>query len=290
MQASVEDLITVVQVAEGVGFDAVCVNDHVVMPKDSVGDLGRRWSDPIACMGFLAAETSRIRLYSAVLVTPYRSPLLTAKALATVDLLSAGRLTVGLAAGYLKAEFDALGIPFESRGAITDEYISAMKELWTTDFASFRGKHLRFSDVCIEPKPVQKPYPPIIVGGDTKAAMRRAARVGDGWHPAQVRPEQLPDCIAYIHAQPEFAAHPRPFDIVTPLAALNADQRSRQTRAPSTNELVEKVERWRQAGTTTIWINAFHAQSLDHYLDTLREFGEHVIQKFQSGSEAPMTQ
>ena len=288
LTASIADVVRAVQVAEEVGFDAVCVNDHVAMPREAVIDLGRMWSDPVACMGYLAAKTNRIRLYAAVLITPYRSPLLVAKALATVDFLSAGRLTVGFGAGYLKAEFDALGVPFEARGHLTDEYIPAIKELWTSDFASFQGAHVRFSDICIEPKPVQKPHPPVIIGGNTKAAMRRAARLGDGWHPFQIEPQELPPCIEYIYSQPGFEARPAPFEIVTPLNLVDrTPDGSGKGRLLTRQELVERVDGWRQAGATTIWVTAFHANSIDQYLDTLRDFGESVIARFAPEPEVP---
>jgi len=119
-----------------------------------------------------------------VMIVPYRNPVLTAKALATIDVLSKGRVTLGVGVGWMREEFEALGAPeFDRRGAVTDEYIRIFKTLWTQSPASFSGRFYRFDALHSRPQPVQKPHPPIWVGGHSKAALRRAARLGDGWHP-----------------------------------------------------------------------------------------------------------
>jgi probable F420-dependent oxidoreductase len=123
------------------------------------------------------------------MILPYRNPVVTAKMLATIDVLSRGRLTVGVGVGWLREEFEALGAPpFERRGAVSDEYLRIFKALWTQDPASYRGEFYRFEAIRCLPHPVQKPHPPIWVGGHSKAALRRVARLGDGWHPVGANP------------------------------------------------------------------------------------------------------
>jgi probable F420-dependent oxidoreductase len=287
LTASVAELVAAVRLAEDVGFDYLCVNDHVAVTHESAAVVGTRWADPIATMAYLAAMTSRIRLYTSVLIVPYRPPLLVAKALATVDLFSGGRLTVGAGVGYLKSEFDALQVTFEQRGEITDEYLLALQQLWSADEASFHGKHVEFSNVCSDPRPVQQPHPPIIIGGNSPPAMRRAARLGDGWHPTMVEPADLPQRLDYIYNQPEFQARPRPFEVVVGLVRLKVDERTHvatgDTHIPKEQEVLEQVEILRQAGATAIWVTSFRSPSWSQYLEDIQAFGEQVIAKYRPG-------
>ena len=132
----------------------------------------------------MAGATERLRLVTSVLVLPYRNPVLTAKIVASLDVLSGGRVTLGVGVGWLKEEFEALGSPdFDKRGAVTDEWIAIFKQLWTQSPASFTGEYYRYANIRAEPFPLQKPRPPIWVGGHSRAALRRTARHGDGWHP-----------------------------------------------------------------------------------------------------------
>jgi probable F420-dependent oxidoreductase len=135
-------------------------------------------------MGYLAGATKRIRFVTSVMILPYRNPIVTAKMLASLDVLSGGRVIVGAGVGWMKEEFETIRTePFEERGRVTDEYIAAYRELWTSDNPTFSGKYCNFSNIIFLPKPVQKPAIPIWIGGHSKQAIRRAARLGDGWHP-----------------------------------------------------------------------------------------------------------
>ena len=146
----------------------------------SMGDALETFS----ILGVVAGATERLRLVTSVLELPYRNPVVTAKMAASLDVLSGGRLTLGVGAGWLKEEFEALNSPaFNARGAVTDEWITIFKQLWSQSPASFNGRFYRYSDIRCEPFPVQKPHPPIWVGGHSRAALRRTARHGDGWHP-----------------------------------------------------------------------------------------------------------
>ena len=199
--ATPEALARLVQYGEELGFDVVGAGDHIVIPhrvdsrypytpdgkygNDGPGDC----LEQLTVLSFIAGHTSTIRLLTSVMVLPYRSPVQTAKVLTTIDVLSRGRLILGCGVGWMREEFEVLGAPaYERRGAVGDEYIRAFKELWTNDAPEFNGEFVSFSDVSFQPKPVQKPHPPIWIGGESGAALRRAARLGDGWYPIGSNP------------------------------------------------------------------------------------------------------
>lgn len=197
-------LISMARAAEAGGLHMIAINDHVVVPTDinSAYPYSNSGIWPGAAVGeclemvtaasFIAAATEKIRLLTSVMVVPYRPAVLAAKMLATVEVLSDGRLTVGCGAGWMREEADAMGVPpFTERGRVTDEYIDAFKELWTAEAPRMDGEYVRFNDVVFEPKPLQKPHPPIWIGGEGGAAIRRAARVGDGWYPSNHNPAHL---------------------------------------------------------------------------------------------------
>jgi probable F420-dependent oxidoreductase len=189
-----EDLIRFARQAEALGFYCLTVADHVIVPNkisipypytvDGKYPGAGYHLETLITMSFLAGATKRIRFVTSVMIAPYRNPVIAAKMLASLDVLSQGRVIVGLGVGWMKEEFDNLAAPrFEERGRVTDEYIQAFRELWTKDNPSFKGKYCNFSDIVFLPKPVQKPTIPIWIGGHSKQAIRRAARLGDGWHP-----------------------------------------------------------------------------------------------------------
>ena len=186
---------------EELGYDALFTGDHILVPKSIAspypyteggeypGGPSGEAMEQLTLLAFLAGQTSRIRLVTSVIIVPYRNPLLAAKAMATLDMLSGGRLVVGVGAGWMREEFEALGVPpFEERGAVTDEYIRAFKELWTSDDPHFEGKYVSFDDIHFLPKPAQKPHPPIWVGGESRPALRRTAELADGWYPLGSNP------------------------------------------------------------------------------------------------------
>jgi probable F420-dependent oxidoreductase len=198
---------------EAMGFDYLTVTDHVVLPDMKVpgypySESGEFYEDApterheqLIGLSYIAAKTSRIRLVAAVLVVPHRPAVLAAKMLATLDVLSGGRLVVGIGAGWLKAEFDAVvTTPFPERGRVTDEYIDAFKVLWTERSPRFAGRYTTFENIVLEPKPVQRPHPPIWVGGEGPAALRRAARVGDAWYPIGSNNAHLYDTLPRLEA------------------------------------------------------------------------------------------
>ena len=197
--ASPEALDTLVARAEEWGFSSVMIADHIVFPVTIKSKYPYTVSgafpgqgdalEQLSLMAFVAGKTRSLRLISSVMILPYRNPVVTAKMLATIDVLSRGRVTVGVGVGWLREEFEALGAPdFDRRGAVSDEYLRIFKALWTQEPASYHGEFYRFDSVRCLPHPVQKPHPPIWVGGHSKAALRRVARLGDGWHPVGANP------------------------------------------------------------------------------------------------------
>jgi probable F420-dependent oxidoreductase len=203
----------VARLGEELGFDYVTLTDHLALPDTSVPgypysesgafyspDPGRRF-ELLTATAWVAAKTERIRLVLAVLVVPHRPAVLAAKMLSTLDVLSGGRLTVGVGAGWLQAEFDAVvTTPFAERGAVIDAYLDAFRQLWTEDKPRIENKYVRYDGLVMEPKPVQKPHPPIWVGGESGPSMRRAARVGDAWYPIGSNNAHLLDTLPRLEA------------------------------------------------------------------------------------------
>jgi probable F420-dependent oxidoreductase len=197
--ATADAIEAIVRRGEALGFHSVMIADHVVFPTaidskypytvSGVFPGGGDALEQLALMAFVAGRTRTLRLVTSVMILPYRNPVLTAKMLATIDVLSRGRVTVGVGVGWLREELEALDGPdFERRGAASDEYLRIFKTLWTQDPASFEGEFYRFDSLRCLPQPVQKPHPPIWIGGHSAPALRRVARYGDGWHPVGANP------------------------------------------------------------------------------------------------------
>lgn len=195
--------IELAQAAEEAGFESLWTVEHTVVPagygsaypyspsgKMAGGDDAIPLPDPLIWMAYVAAATQRIRLGTAILILPQHNPVVVAKQVATLDHLSGGRILLGIGAGWLKEEFDALGVPFETRGRRTDEYIKVLRELWQVEKPTFQGEFVRFKDAYCRPQPVNGTVP-IIVGGHSEAAAKRAGRLGDGFFPARGAPAEL---------------------------------------------------------------------------------------------------
>jgi probable F420-dependent oxidoreductase len=198
--------------AEAAGFESLWVADHVVLPDPPLPQRpmapDMRLLDPVVMLTFLAAHTTRIRLGTGVIVLPQRHPLVLAKQLATLDVLSNGRLMFGMGVGWCEPEFRALGAPFEQRGRMGDDYLAAMRAIWTQEKPAYQGRYVSFAGVQAQPQPQQRPTPPIIVGGRTPAAFRRAVEHGHGWYGFGLSAEQTAHDIEALREAEQ--RHPRP--------------------------------------------------------------------------------
>jgi probable F420-dependent oxidoreductase len=210
--ANPQTLIRRAQRAEEVGFESLWVGDHVALPAETTATHGDPPLQPrleaVVALTYMAAITTRVRLAIGVIVLPQRQPVLLAKQLATLDVLSSGRLIVGVGVGYVEPELNALGASLADRGARTDEYLAAMRSLWDEPVPSFVGRYVSFAEVFQRPRPLQQPHPPIVIGGHSPAAHRRAVQAGNGWYGWDLDVDQVAQQLTALrdHAR----RHPRP--------------------------------------------------------------------------------
>ena len=261
------------ELAERLGFESLWMGDHVIIPK-TYNDtrypyrfgLGggftstseNPWFESISALCYVAGRVEKPRLGLSTLVTPYRNPILAAKMLSTLDVLSGGRLVLGVGTGWMKEEFDALRTaPYEDRGAVTDEYVEIFIELWTKDDPNYQGKHYQVSDIGFLPKPVQKPHPPIWVGGHTGRAFRRLARYGQGWQPHMLSPQQIAEHLPAMRRALERVGR-SPDDIETAVSArpqFDSPVTVDGQRLPltgSTQQVLDDVRAYQEVGVDEI--------------------------------------
>jgi probable F420-dependent oxidoreductase len=291
-----EDFQLIARTAEELGYDSINTSEHLVMPKDLVDAMGAHWPDAFTVMSFIAGATTRIAVNSAVIVMPYHEPIAFAKAVSTLDLLSSGRVMLTLGVGMARGEFAALGVPFEKRGRVMDEYIAAMKVLWSEDDPSFQGEFVAFEDIVFEPKPVQKPHPPLWIGGSSMAALRRAARVGDGWTPSGSQGgkgpwlngvDDLPMFLEEARRIPGFAEREHEFGIsLTPVTTRfgpNHEPLPGDRPLDGVQDLVDRIGALQEAGVT--WTSIPRpgppAQSLADHLEGLEWAATEVMARFR---------
>jgi len=223
--------VRVARAAEAAGLDSLWTGEHVVLPDPQAPPSPvppeTPFLDPAVALAYVAAVTSTIRLGTGIIILPQRNPLVLAKELASVDVVSNGRLLFGLGIGYLKAEFDALGIPFTHKGPRTIDYLQAILAMWTHAHPAFEGRFVRFGGVQAFPRPVQQPHPPIVIGGNSPEALRRAVRHGNGWYGFALTVEQTAACVDGLRQAA--AQHGRPASLgdleisVTPVGSLDHD-------------------------------------------------------------------
>jgi len=292
--ASADAIVTVAQQAEALGFDSVWVSDHIVVPHSAIPRFGDVFFEPFTTLAYVAGKTQRIRLGTSAIILPYRHPLFMAKALATLDVLSGGRLIVGAAVGWLAEEFDALGIPFSERGARSDEALQVMRALWTEAEPKFDGRFFRFAGIKAEPKPLQKPHPPIWIGGASPAALRRAAEFADGWHPSHRPVEEIAAGAKTLRELTKaLGRDPEGLEIVAraPLRVITngnvPDPRPLLVGTPE--QIVEDIGAYRAAHVTGFMFDTYYGnpavndQDLRGVLATLAAFATQVRPRLKQG-------
>jgi probable F420-dependent oxidoreductase len=290
---------------EAIGFDYIALSDHIVEPihiharypysetgEFPKGSRGER-HEQLAAMAYLAAKTSRIRFLTSVMVVPHRPAVLTAKILSTIDVMSGGRVIVGVGAGWLQEDFEALGAPpFAERGKVTDEYLQAFRELWTKPEPRFEGRFVKFADIIFAPKPVQKPHPPLWIGGESGPAMRRAARLGDGWYPIGTNPQHPLNTLARYrtaaarlrkliqeagrdpaHIALAYRVHRHGAEV-----SAKADDGEKHLFAGSAGEIAQDVRAMRELGVKAMDFS-FPGPTADAVLAAMRQFHDEVLAK-----------
>jgi probable F420-dependent oxidoreductase len=290
---------------EAIGYDYAAVSDHLVEPIDiharypysesgefPRGSRGDR-HEQLTAIAYLAAKTSRLRFLTSVMVVPHRPAVLTAKILSTIDVLSAGRLLVGVGAGWLKEEFEAIGAPnFAERGIATDEYLQAFRELWTAPEPRFEGRFVKFAGILFAPKPIQKPHPPIWVGGESGAAMRRAARLGDGWYPIGSNPQYRLNTLSRYRAaidrlgkltkeagrDPSSVALAYRVHRHGTLVDAKADNSERQLFSGTNTDIAEDLRVLRELGVAAVDFN-FPGATYEVVVGAMRQFHDEVLAK-----------
>ncbi|MFI5553972.1 LLM class F420-dependent oxidoreductase [Streptomyces sp. NPDC051738] len=277
--AGPEDLVAVARAADRAGFAYVASCDHVAIPRRLASAMSTVWYDPVATLAFLAGVTERVRLLSHVAVVGLRHPLLTAKQYATLDHLSGGRLILGVGAGHVREEFEALGADFERRGPVLDESIDALRAaLGPDEFPEHHGKLYDFEDLGQLPRPAQD-HVPVWVGGSSPAAVRRAALKGDGWLPQGDPRDRLPVQIARIRRLREeagiearfaFGAIAEPLYVGTPTWDVG-----RRTLSGSPDALAESLRAYRAMGVDQIQVR-FRSRSRGELTDQMAAFGAEV--------------
>ena len=289
--ANPHTITTLAHRAEELGFDGVFVSDHLTLPTTpgsrypyrSDGTFPLRPDEdilePVTTLAYLAAVTTRIKLGFSVLVLPYRNPVLTAKMLATLDVYSSGRLIVGVGVGWMKEEFAALGSDYGHRGQLTDEHIRLLQTLWSRDEPEFAGEHYQFSGMTMYPKPAQKPHPPIWTGGISPRALRRAARLGDGWHGVRMTPQEIDDVSKKLQTLRQEAGRAgRPFDLSLRTGLDLTQSVLPQSRLPmrgSPGQVTADVVRYREAGLTYLVVEP-RARDTAEFAGQMERFAREV--------------
>jgi probable F420-dependent oxidoreductase len=230
-----ENVLELARAAEQLGFESIWPFEHICVPlahgpyagtpdgQVPGGDRGAI-NEPLLQLAYVASATSRIRLATGALILPLHHPLYLAKQLATLDTLSHGRVLLGVVNGWMNEEYRALGIDWKTRGRRTEEAIAAMRALWREDAASFHGRHFNFDQVYSFPKPVQKNGIPILIGGVTRAAARRAARIGDGYYPIVPDPQRLKELLAVMRVEARgHGRNPDEIEVTTGLPSADLD-------------------------------------------------------------------
>lgn len=264
---TIEDVARIARAADQLGYDHLTCSEHVAVPNAAVAVRGGRYWDPLATFGFLAAQTSRIRLMTDVLVLGYHHPLEIAKRYGTLDRVSGGRLVLGLGVGSLQEEFDLLGVPFEDRGARADDNLRALRASMSQPLPTYNGPHYRFSGMVVDPCAIQERVP-FWIGGRTARSLRRAVELGDGWCPFGLAHHAIADLLATAAASPAWAARDQELEVVLQTARPVDPIAVPEAAADAAREL-------QGAGATMLSLRLVH-RSVEHYIEQLEAMVEVV--------------
>jgi probable F420-dependent oxidoreductase len=275
------DQARALRLADELGFWKASVCEHFAIPEAHFELSGDHYPQSTTALGFMAGVTSRMKLASGVTILPLLHPIVHAKMWATLDWLNGGRSVMMVGVGWLEAEFELLDVSFKERGAICDEYVAAILELWTKDVASFEGRYVKFRDIGSAPKPTQKPAIPIWFGGDALGVQKRVARWGSGWSPFQTPPDTIPERIDWIKSQPDY--HGRPIEIVYSLNMLKIGESHAVRNAPQAagvtdvNKLIDQIGYLKSLGVTETDVPRPPHRDFEEYLDWLRWIAAEIM-------------
>jgi probable F420-dependent oxidoreductase len=275
------DQIRLARWADHLGFAEIAVPEHHIIPRAYLENAGPHHLSAYTAMAAYTGATERIRVNSCIAILPVQNPIVTAKALSTMDWISGGRVTVTFAVGWCKEEFDMLGVPFNERGARSDEYLQAIIELWTKENPVFEGEYVSFKDVAFEPKPVQKPHLPIWMGGDADAVLKRAARFACGWWPAATRPEDLPARIDFIKSQPDYTG--RLADVFLGFDASFLDAGHSVLTDPAAHlgtnkpKIIDRLGWYQDLGVTMTALPIPDVKDVEEYMDYAQWVAEEIM-------------
>ena len=283
-EVAFDDLRAVAEDAEAFGFDSVWVSDHIITPEHLQASIGPTFFDAFVVLSHASALTRRVKLGTTVMVAPYRNPVVAAKIISTLDALSGGRVILGVGTGGAPDEFAALGIPESQRGARTDEYLAAMIELWTNDPSNYHGRFVSFESVRFAPKPVQKPHPPIWVGGRSDPALRRAVRFGSAWHPTQMPVDTLRERMSRLAELSSGSGRPVPPDTTIHQSVAfqeNGGQAGERRLGRGTpGQVAEDLAAYGDTGITTVVCN-FRAADTDDQRRAMENFARQVMPRLK---------
>lgn len=265
------DQLRMARRADELGYDMIAIPEHLAIPPDDQ-HTGHFWLHSTTAQAALAGATSRILLNSCVTILPLQHPILHAKALATADWLSGGRMNVTFGLGSIRNEYDFFGVKWEERGAIADEYLEAIVALWTQERPTFEGKYVSFRDIGFNPKPVQKPHLPIWIGGDSKPALRRVAKHGAGWIVSfRTTPEEIPEKLDYIKLQPSWTDRPLEVSYGLGTARLTKDHApsgdDSASGGLSAQQIIDALGRFKELGITISSVPIPPLSGIEAYLD-----------------------
>lgn len=290
---SFQSIRKIAESAEKLGFHSLWVFDHLVAPPHLVANFKNpSFYDAPTVMTALSTITNKIALGFATIILPFRDPAILAKQIATMDQISDGRIVLGVGAGRWKEEFDALGVPYEKRGAITNEYLRAIKLMWAQEEFSFNGKFIKYTNAAFFPKPKQKPHPPIWIGGLSDAAIRRAARYGDFWFPASMTPTELSEGMKKLQAADQQARRASVTKVslssslrIDEIGGPTAIQEKIHTLPPAKSlvgtvrEISAKLEGYAQVGVEHVTMPISHA-SIEDILRAMELFAKQIMPSF----------